>query len=105
MAILTEKKVWKRKSTKKPRGGVLTPEECANVRRALRFLRVRFGNTVTLAEKMGFMKGTIINATGKQCIATAALALSAARLAGVRVDDILAGEWPPEGACPHCGRC
>lgn len=28
----------------------------------------------------------------------------AARLAGVPVEDVLAGRWPVEGACPHCGR-
>jgi hypothetical protein len=30
--------------------------------------------------------------------------LRASRLAGVPMETILAGEWPQEGACPHCGR-
>ena len=34
----------------------------------------------------------------------AGMALRAARLAEVPVEDMLAGQWPVPRACPHCGR-
>ena len=35
---------------------------------------------------------------------SAGMAIRVARLARVSVFDVLGGVWPPEGACPHCGR-
>lgn len=35
--------------------------------------------------------------------ANASLAVRVARFAGVGVDDVLAGRFPPPGTCPHCG--
>jgi hypothetical protein len=31
------------------------------------------------------------------------MALRVARLAGVPIDDVLAGKFPPAGTCPYCG--
>ena len=30
--------------------------------------------------------------------------IRAARLAGVAIEDMLDGTYPPEGVCPHCGQ-
>ena len=32
------------------------------------------------------------------------VAFRVARFAGVGVDDVLTGAFPPPGTCPHCGR-
>lgn len=34
---------------------------------------------------------------------SASMALRVARLAGIPVDDLLAGRFAPEGTCPRCG--
>jgi hypothetical protein len=34
---------------------------------------------------------------------SARLALRMARFAGIPVEDMMAGKYPPEGTCPHCG--
>jgi hypothetical protein len=35
---------------------------------------------------------------------SASMAFRVARLAGVTVDDVLAGRYPAPGTCPYCGR-
>lgn len=80
----------------------LTTKEQANVRIALRFLRTRCGTWAALAQALGSSLGTVVHAGTKQCV-SASLAVRVARLAGVPVDDVLTGRYPPEGICPHCG--
>lgn len=75
-----------------PRGD-LTGQEQANVRAALRFLRVRSGGWDALAKGARFAVNSLRH-----------VAVRLARFAGVPVDDVLAGRYPPPGACPHCGR-
>jgi hypothetical protein len=82
----------------------LTDEECACVRRALRFLRTRLGGTKALAAALGMTPGALAVAMTRNRRPSAALALRTARLAKASIDAVLRGEWPPEGACPHCGR-
>lgn len=41
--------------------------------------------------------------TGRKAV-TPALALRVARLAGVPMDELLAGQWLSPRVCPHCGR-
>jgi hypothetical protein len=36
---------------------------------------------------------------------TASLAVRVARLAGVSIDGLLRGDYPPPGTCPYCGHC
>jgi hypothetical protein len=83
--------------------GDLTKEEQGHVRAALRFLRTRNGGWAPLA------KGTRFKAETLRAIAYgrspgANLAVRLARFAGVPVDDLLGGRYPPPGTCPHCGR-
>lgn len=81
----------------------LTAAEQANVRAALRFLRFRAGGWKPMAAVLGFKRKTLTNVSEGQAV-TANLAFRLARVAGVSVDDLLAGRFPPPGACPHCGR-
>lgn len=80
--------------------GDLTTEEQAHVKVALRFLRIQHGTWAVLAKALRYKVKTM--ADGRP--ASARLVLRVARVAGVSVDDVLCGRWPPPGACPHCGR-
>ena len=105
MAVLTHPKTWRRPAEPaRARAPELTLEERQNLRRALRFLRVRAGSGVKLAALLGVTSRMPDRAMGKRAAGTALLALRAARLASVPIEAILGGAWPPEGACPHCGR-
>lgn len=105
MTILTSRVAWTkpRDPNRTRRASDLTPQEQAHVRAALRFLRVRHGTTRKLAEAMGVNHRTLRSILSKDR-PSAGVALRAARLAGCRVEAILDGVWPPEGACPRCGR-
>jgi hypothetical protein len=74
----------------------LTTDEQKNVRTAVRFLRVRCGGWRPLAKALRFSKATLWRPSP-------ALAFRVARFAGVGVDDVLMGRFPPTGTCPHCG--
>jgi hypothetical protein len=104
MTVLTHTKTWQRPTTALARTRMreLTEVERANLRRALRFLQVRAGSGPKLAALLGVSR--VDRATGKRASGGALLALRAARLAGVPVEAILGGAWPPQGACAHCGR-
>jgi hypothetical protein len=105
MAVLAHPKTWQRPAAiVRVRPVDLTPEERANLARALRFLRVRAGSGAKLAALLGVARQTTDRAMGKRAAGGAFLALRAARLAGVPVEAVLGGAWPPEGACAHCGR-
>jgi hypothetical protein len=80
----------------------LTTKEQAHVRTAIRFLRVRTGTWDTLAKAMRLRRRTIQDAVYGGTV-SASVAFRTARLAGVPVDDVLAGRFPPEGTCPMCG--
>ena len=79
----------------------LTADEQAHVRRALRYLRRR-GGWKALSPAFGFRKKTLTNVVEGRVVSPA-MAFSVARLAGVSIDDLLAGRFPPAGTCPHCG--
>jgi hypothetical protein len=79
----------------------LTTKEQENTRAALRFLRARLGSD-------GFAKAlrsdrSTLRAVLRGGSVSASLAVRTARLAGVSVDALFAGEFPPPGTCPHCG--
>ena len=106
MPILSERKTW---AKPRPPGehrhaSDLTPEEKANVRLALRFLRVRAGGVEQLAAVLKVKPKLIANACGVRGKPSAGLAIRAARMAGASVEDVLSGAFPPPGTCPHCGR-
>lgn len=108
MAILETEKRWRRTSASARRAdrAELTQAEEAHVRAALRFLWTRCGGAVPLSLALdlprravsNYMHGKVPRRIG------VGLALRAARLAGVPLEELLAGAWPPAGACPHCGR-
>jgi hypothetical protein len=81
----------------------LTAEEQANVRAALRVLALRVGGQPKLAKALGVSVHRLGWSMKKNGKPGAALALYAARLAAVPVEDVLSGAFPAPGACPMCG--
>lgn len=106
MTVLAKRETWRSAAALARRAvsADLTEAERANLRRALRFLRTRAGSGLKLARLLRVGRQTLDRATGTGAKGTASLSLRAARLAGVAVEDVLAGTWPPAGACAHCGR-
>ena len=102
--ILTERVTWKkpRPPNETRRSSDLTPEEQENVRTALKVLRIRFGGWERLGVAMR-AKRQIVRHAAFTKKPSAGIALRAARLAGVPLEDILSGRWPQKGACPMCG--
>lgn len=82
----------------------LTAQEQANVRTALKFLRARVGDWANVGKVLGFRGKSVANAGHGQSV-SARLAFRVARFAGVSIDDLLAGKFPPPGTCPYCGHC
>lgn len=95
---------WRRSDAKPPRAPELTAEESAHLKAAIRFLRIRSGGFGPLASLLKVKPDTLRNLASGRGRPGAALALRAARAAGVTVEDVLSGAFPPAGACPHCGR-
>jgi len=98
---------WKRPrppASANRRPGKLTPEEEACTRVALKFLAIRHGGWNKLAKRMRVSGYTLQSAALKKRRALApGVALEVARVAGVTVDDVLAGRFPEPGSCPMCG--
>jgi len=82
----------------------LTAKEQRSVRTTLLFLRVRAGGAwEPVAKALHVEEDTIAKvAHGKRPV-TARLAIRAARLIEVGVDDLLAGTHMSSRVCPHCG--
>lgn len=98
--ILAKREVWT-----KPKADdslSLTADEAKNVRAGLHWLRARHGGWEALGRALR-VKATTLQGYGSKRPPSAAVAIRAARLGGVGVDDLLTGRWPG-GACPRCGR-
>ena len=81
----------------------LTAKEQKAVRTALRFLRLRVGAWGPLAKALRYEWDSIQKvATGRRAV-TPALALRVARVAGIGMDELLAGQWLSSRVCSHCG--
>jgi hypothetical protein len=103
MPILTERKVWRQKAPYRDPLG-LTIEEQAGVRKAVRVLRLRYSSWGDLCVALGMPRKSLQRALqGKDRPVSPGLAIRAARLAGVPVDDVLKGLFPKAGECPTCG--
>ena len=102
-AILTTTKTWRRELAGRPATD-LSPEEEANVKRAVAYLRIRLGGLTGLAKAMGVTQSSAIRASAKGGRVSVRMAFRAAKAAGVGLDSVLMGEFPPVGACPHCER-
>ena len=74
----------------------LTPEEAKNARTAIRFLKTRCG-IKNLAKALRVDRATLNHPPSPTTV------FRIAKLAGVGVDDVLTGKFPPAGTCPHCG--
>ena len=101
MAVLTHPVSWRR-TAKRDVESDLSPQERANVRKALQFLAKRYGTYAKLADAMKAKRATILAAN--RGTVSAGIALRASRAAGVPLEAILTGAWPKPTACPHCGR-
>ena len=106
MGILYERKSWSksRPPNTTQRSTDLTVEQQANAKATLRFLATRHGSARQLAEAMGAKVRTVRAALEVRGRVSAGLAVRVAKVAGVPLEDVLGGAWPPPGACPHCGR-
>ncbi len=80
----------------------LSHVEQERCRVVLRFLRVRFGGWTTLAKVLKFKHTTLARVAGGHKTVTASMAVRLARLLNLGVDQLLAGAFPPAGACPIC---
>ena len=80
----------------------LTPAEQTHVRAALHFLRNRCGGWAPLGKALRFKDRSLGKVAAGRPV-TPTVAFRVARLAGVAVDDVLAGRYPAPGTCPHCG--
>jgi plasmid maintenance system antidote protein VapI len=106
VTILTKREVWAkpRLSNETRRASDLTPDEQANVRLAVRFLRTRVGGSAKLAAILKVKTKVVEKACAVRGRPSAGLAIRVARVAGASVEEVLSGAWPAAGACPHCGR-
>lgn len=105
MTILTTPQVVRRPLALRPgRAPDLSDEEAAAVKRALRFLRTRVGTTTKLAAMLQVKRSLVERALSKRGRPGAGLAIRVARAARVSIEDVIRSVFPPEGACPHCGR-
>lgn len=106
MAILRERQVWKRVDHRRAWNSVntLSHDEQAHVRVALLTLHARHGSWETVARIMNVHEENLLRlATSARHPPSAGIALRAARLAGVPVEDVLSGAFPGRKACPACG--
>lgn len=81
----------------------LTAQEQTHVRTALAFLRAKFGTWETLGRMLRFEPATFVHVLAGRKAASPTMAFRVARLAGVGIDDLLAGRFPPPDTCQHCG--
>lgn len=79
-----------------------TPEEQANVLRAIHYLHARVGTWIGTSRVLRVKRSTLRRARAGGRIRRY-LALRVAALASVPFEDLLAGKFPPHGTCPHCG--
>lgn len=82
----------------------LTAKEQDNVRAALKFLHARCGTWINVAKILRAHAVSVRQAASGRRAVSASIAVRVAKFAGVGVDDVLAGKFPPAGVCPHCGR-
>jgi len=81
----------------------LTKQEQDYVRAAIRFLRAAFGTWDATAKALACRRNAIHRVNAGSRAVTASMAFRVARIAGVGVDEVLTGKYPPAGVCPHCG--
>ena len=76
----------------------LTPDEAANMKAALKVLRLRHHHPLAvLARLPGVTRPTLAKSIHRNGNPSAGLAIRCARLAGVPIDDVLSGAFPKPG--------
>ncbi len=70
---------------------------------AVKVLCIRLGTLANVAKAMRAHPKTVQRAVSGRSQPSAGMAIKAAKLAGVPVDDVLSGKFPAEGSCPYCG--
>lgn len=70
---------------------------------ALCFLRVKFESWKPIAKLLHFEEASLADVRAKRRSVSANLAVRLARILGIGIDDLLAGNWPEPGMCPRCG--
>lgn len=105
MAILRERKVWRRTPDRRVDLEALArrSDERANVRRALFALRIEYGSWARGARALG-MPGDTLTKMMRRGGASMEAAVLLARLRAVSVEDVLSGAALRRGVCPMCGR-
>ena len=82
----------------------LTTDEQEHVRVALKHLHAIYRQWKLLGPMLRIKAQSVKNiAHGYGCV-SASIAFRVARLAGVPMEDLLRGCYPPPGTCKHCGR-
>src|SRR5438132_4498780 len=80
----------------------LDPAEQANVKAAVRKLRLRYGRK-RLGELLGVTQRTLKHSTEGKRSVSAGMALRVARAAWASVEEVLDGTWKGVPPCPMCG--
>jgi len=103
MAILTERKVWRRDAGSPVRIRLkLTVAERENVRNALVYFCARLPKASDALVALGVTKDMIAKARSRNRHPTYGMAYAIARAVGVPVEKVMDGRWPGD-RCPHCG--
>lgn len=105
MTILRHPVIWRKpQDPNRARNSFcLTPNEQANVKKALAVLRIRYGSWAKVAEAMGASLKTLDHAACRTGRPSAGLALRVARLAKAPMEAVLSGAFPKPSSCPMCG--
>ncbi len=104
MAILTERRIWRRNPEPEPKqlGNRLNHAERENVRRAVVYLTGRYASVEACSVALGLSLDALKKARSPRRAQTYRLACVVSRAAGVPVEKITSGLWPGD-RCPHCG--
>lgn len=80
----------------------LSAAEQEHVRNALYFMRAKFDTWRSIARLLHFEETTLVQSANGTRTVTASMAFRLARVANVKVDDLIAGRYPEPGLCPRC---
>jgi hypothetical protein len=81
----------------------LSVDEQEHVRNAIHFLRLKLGTWKSLARLLHFEEITLTQSADGSRSVTASMAFRIARVANIKVDELITGHFPVPGTCPRCG--
>jgi hypothetical protein len=104
MAVLRERKVWRKPKAAKPARAVeLDPVQRDNVLAALFTVRARFRSWATLARALGMPPTRLYRIIRGDAAPVAGLGVGIARIAGVTPGEVLSGGFAKPLRCVWCG--